>query len=311
MSIDEPHFLELDMQFTDRATMPENNVALKLWRAAFHGNTHDMKKLLAVEKVDVSLPVGRNGETALHVAAFYGHAGVARALLKFGASVSSRDGCGITPLLEACAFCPLAFSPFPSYTTYVTNRRIRVHAQRSVITLLLENGAVLTETDDAGNTVLHVTACNGCPELMRFLLHARPANAPIADVSAMNRGGATPLHWVVGMLDLHTKYNVVQRELQEHLALVLVEGGAKLSTLGVYVEHANVLYGFGGCGGGGGHDHDDVGEMKMVGFVHECDSRMYCARKAVRPPPDASALLAQCTPIPASKTPQFKQRLTR
>ena len=91
----------------------------------------------------------KEGGTPLHVAAFQGHADVARALLEAGASMDAVDKQGRTPLHWAA---------------------VRGHAV--VARALLEAGASVDAVDKEGDTPLHLAADLGHAEVSTALLNA-------------------------------------------------------------------------------------------------------------------------------------------
>ena len=108
------------------------------------------------------------GSTALHQAAFSGHAGVAGVLLRHGTDVNATDKYGKTALHEA-AFLG--------------------HAE--VAELLLAHGADVNARDNEGSTALHRVALHGYAEVAKVLLmHG-------ADANARNKYGKTALHEAV------------------------------------------------------------------------------------------------------------------
>jgi uncharacterized protein len=141
------------------------NTSRLITQAAAAGDIEAVRGLLEADPVLVHSH-SRDGWTPLHLAAQFGHRQVAEALLAHGADVRARasNGLGTTPLLWAVMGQDLA-----------------------LVTLLLDHGADVNETNAAGSTPLHKAAVLGNATLVRLLL-ARGAN-----VNARNSGGQTPL----------------------------------------------------------------------------------------------------------------------
>lgn len=72
----------------------------QLIKSAEGGNTAAVVNFLnSNPKVDVNFQ-NENGSTALHFAAYKGHIGTVRELIKFGADIEKRDNLGNTPLIH-------------------------------------------------------------------------------------------------------------------------------------------------------------------------------------------------------------------
>ena len=106
-----------------------------------------------------------DGFTALHLAAFFGHAEIARMLIRNAADVStaSKNSMKVTPLHSAAA----------------------AH-NREIVRLLLESDAPADARQEGGWTPLHEAAQNGDVEMVRDLLQHR------ADPQARSNDGKTP-----------------------------------------------------------------------------------------------------------------------
>ncbi|WP_395462929.1 ankyrin repeat domain-containing protein [Wolbachia endosymbiont of Cantharis cryptica] len=90
-------------------------------------------------KVDHEFEVSTGELTLLHLAARFGHKGVAESLIEKGAEVDKKDGFfGHTPLDLAAEY-----------------------GHKEVVKLLLENGANVNEKDGSGNTSLDLAAAFG------------------------------------------------------------------------------------------------------------------------------------------------------
>jgi ankyrin repeat protein len=120
----------------------------------------DIRKLEAYIKADPSLleAYSKDGWTALHLAAHYGHVDAARALLLNGANTEtrSRNEMKNTPIHAAVA----------------GNRTMMVE-------LLLEHGAEIDVQQHGGWTALHGAAQHGNAEMVELLLEFG-ANADVA-----------------------------------------------------------------------------------------------------------------------------------
>lgn len=111
--------------------------------------------------------VGRGGETALLMAARGGHRALVRVLLEHGADVEIRDGAGGTPLSRAVE---------------------RGHAD--VVTDLLEAGASVVYSDPGtGQTLLHLAALGGHLDIVRTLLSQG------VPVGVLDAEGRSPLYY--------------------------------------------------------------------------------------------------------------------
>ncbi len=104
------------------------------------------------------------GMTALHYAAWSGHAGIAELLIARGAVVDDKDGGGVTPLGLAVRW-----------------------GNADVMRVLMAHGGRTDMRDDHGRTLLHLAAEHDHVEIMRALLDAG------FDVNVMAATG-TPLH---------------------------------------------------------------------------------------------------------------------
>jgi ankyrin repeat protein len=150
--------------------------------SAFGGAIHDaasfgdLGKIKALLKDDPALISSRdqNGDTALHVAALFGHRDVVELLLANQADVNAKDNDGWTPL--HCAADAHAFLGQP----------------KDVAELLLAHKADVNAKSKGGFTPLHFAASEGHQDVAEVLL------AHKADVNTKDDSGWTPLHYATG-----------------------------------------------------------------------------------------------------------------
>jgi ankyrin repeat protein len=142
----------------------QHNANLSFFEAAAVGELPRLRQLRAVQP-ELLHAYSHDGWTALHLAAFFGHAEVAAHLLSQGADPNrlSRNNMGNLPLHSALA-----------------GRRF------DVAQMLIERGTRPTIADAAGWTPLHHAAYTGRAQIVEMLL-ARGASA-----SARNDKGQTP-----------------------------------------------------------------------------------------------------------------------
>ena len=145
--------------FRNTSHAPQRTVDPMLIVASARGHNDIVNSLLNFGfDVDV---VGRFQKTALHHAARCGHVETTRALLEFGAPTDCQDNMGMTPLLLAAG-------------------KGYLERYRDVMTLLIESGCDINKTDIYGRNVFHVTAAQGCADVMEILLsrgHFKAARA--------------------------------------------------------------------------------------------------------------------------------------
>ncbi len=122
------------------------------------------------------------GDTALHIAAAAYEAGLARELVKAGASVAADNRRGAQPLHYAVDGGP-------------RSERWNPVAQRETVLCLLELGADPNAADKNGTAPLHRAVRNRCAAAVEALLDAG------ADPRATNRRGSTAIQlarWTTG-----------------------------------------------------------------------------------------------------------------
>ena len=156
---------------------------LDVFEAASVGDVERVKTLVAAN-ADSPRAFSHDGFTALHLAAFFGHAAIAEFLLAAGAEVNaiSRNAQHVMPLHSAVA----------------SNRL-------DVTRVLLAHHAAVNEAQEAGFTPLHESAQNGNLEITQLLLDAH------TDVNSRKTDGKTPL-----ALAVEHHYEAVAALLREH-----------------------------------------------------------------------------------------------
>jgi uncharacterized protein len=137
---------------------------LDIFEATAAGKTDKVSEILKKDP-ESAKRWSADGFTALHLAAFFGHAEIARILIRNAADVSatSKNAMKVTPLHSAAA----------------------AH-NREIVRLLLENEAPADVRQEGGWTPLHEAAQNGDVEMTRDLLQYR------ADPQARSNDGKTP-----------------------------------------------------------------------------------------------------------------------
>ncbi len=179
----------------------------KIHDAAKSGDMAAIEKLLNQDKalvnkkdstpIPITVTVGK-GWTALHWAAFTGHANVVAALLKKGANANAVDTFGYTPLHFAMnrevaglliknGAKVAAKSDSNGWTPL---HRAAFASNKEVAQLLVAEGADVNAKDKLGNAALYYAAgWSHSKELAQLLITKG------ADVNAQDKGGWTPLHY--------------------------------------------------------------------------------------------------------------------
>lgn len=140
-----------------------------------------------------------DGQTPLHLAAIYGHSGIAQYLLKNGADTSAQDISGTTPLHEAVRYGNVEIiSKLISSGANVNGQDslgktpllvlVPAENQNEIYSLLLASGANANHKDMYGDSILHTAAMTSMKtELLEKFVRAG------ADVNVRNKKGLTPI----------------------------------------------------------------------------------------------------------------------
>jgi ankyrin repeat protein len=134
---------------------------------------------------------GHLGQTALHLAATWGHENVVKFLLSKGANANARDICGMTPLIRACL-------------------EGRLGAARVLAHHMGVQG--LQDRDQDGGTALHSAAREQHEEVIRFLLLSG------ADPSIRDDQGRTPEADAMASYEDEGEDGVTDEERQDRAA---------------------------------------------------------------------------------------------
>ena len=162
------------------ASDPAGAVSLEesnLFNVAAHDKDHGTVRQLLAKGVSPNVPMGFDGRTAIHNAAKDGAAQNLAAMLEAGGKPNVQDRDGNTPLHLAS---------MGSFSSVFTN-----HA--AAVRVLLQHGANLHRTNDAGETPLHVATHTGVgaahADVIKALLAAgaRPQQADGNGLTALQR----------------------------------------------------------------------------------------------------------------------------
>jgi ankyrin repeat protein len=142
---------------------------------------------------DINKP-GANGLAPLHVAAKKGSLVMTKILVKNGADLEVNDPQDHTPLLKALIARNTIVAEYLLKNGAKLDANNALHetarlgsADRDVIGFLLRHGANLDNTDEEGNTPLHVAILSNQRVVAKYLI-TRGANLDI-----LNRAGISPL----------------------------------------------------------------------------------------------------------------------
>lgn len=151
--------------------------------------------------IDVNMLDLKNGYTALHYAAEYGHLTIAELLLANGADVHAKNNQGQTPL--HCAI----YSKSEEIISFLVSKGADINSKNndgmtplheackwnsaSQVPALLVNGSDVNASDKYGSTPLHIASYSFDETILRLLLENK-CSAPTLDIK--NNSGNTPLH---------------------------------------------------------------------------------------------------------------------
>lgn len=156
--------------------------ALDIFSAAALGRNDALREALAGQGVHA---FAYDGWTALHLAAFFGHAEAAKGLIDSGADLNavSANALRNTPLHAATA-----------------------GGHVEVALLLIERGAHVDVTDAGGHTPLHIAAENGSVPVVEALLGrgADPYAVDAEEKTPISRAAARNHTVIVDLLNLRT-----------------------------------------------------------------------------------------------------------
>ena len=134
-----PRFFVYDNQYTSVDDLHWLDTLVKL----LHGGSN-------IDVVDV------DGQTPLHIAAYYGLADAVNVLLQMNASMEMKDKNGKTPLEVAFENAPVESEQFPSFrATKMEDLRELLHGHVMVIFLLLSHGASSGKCTSSRGSMLH------------------------------------------------------------------------------------------------------------------------------------------------------------
>lgn len=206
--------------------------------AVWSGNL-DAAAVVIAHGARLNEPDTQTGATPLNEAAFRGHAGLVRYLLRFQPDVTIADHRGRTPLENAIrtgkedsALLLLDAQPSPQRTTQFLGKTMdaAIGADQSMLAeALLRQGLNVNEALPSGYTPLDAAAFGGASKITRMLLDKG------ADPNAAGKDGTTPLD------------DAASRGF-DSIAAMLLDGGAQLN-------HANAGTGTTALYGAAAADH--------------------------------------------------------
>lgn len=166
---------------------------LDLFEAAMTGHLEVVGQFISKDPIIVN-SFSKDGFTALHLAAFFGHPDVARFLIQNGAKVdtAATNAMKVTPLHSAAA-----------------------RNQLEVSELLLSSGANVNAKQEGDFTPLHAAAQSGSIEMARLLIKHG------ADVNAKTVEGKRPLD-----MTKEEGRESGPKDKRDAVAIFLVENGA-------------------------------------------------------------------------------------
>ena len=137
----------------------------------------------------------KNGQTPLHVATQRGYASIVTALIHNGAHIDEYNVFSETPLLIAAdvEIVSILLENGASVNNTDNEERNALHraalqGNAAVVSVLLENGASIEALDPAGSTALHLAASEGHVDAVSILLQNG------ASIKAVNYEEFTALH---------------------------------------------------------------------------------------------------------------------
>ncbi len=148
------------------------------------------------------------GDTALHIAAAAQELPTAKLLIDRQARVRARNRRGAEPLHYAADGSPNLAGWKPD-------------AQRSMVDLLIANGADPNALDNSGVAALHRAVRNRCSPTVRALLDNG------ADPTMTNKSGSTPLHLAVQSTGKSDSGTAAAKEQQGQIIGLLLQHGAR------------------------------------------------------------------------------------
>jgi ankyrin repeat protein len=179
-------------------TLADETGATALYQAAGRGNGAIVRLLLSHSKAELNVK-GQRRMTPLLLALSRGYAEVVKYLLEAGADVTLADEAGNTALYQAVG---RGHAEIVRLLLSHSKAELNVKGQRGmtplllalrqgyteVVKYLLEAGADVTLTDEAGNAALHQAAGRGHGAIVRLLLsHSK------AELNVKGQRGMTPL----------------------------------------------------------------------------------------------------------------------